>query len=142
MPTIRTSVLSTLPPAEVLRVLTDFGPSRADAWPGVDGEHLQVHEQGDNWAEVSEGNKIGWERERYTWDADAGTVAATTLDSNLWGPGSRWDYRLTPKDSGTEVAVTLVRQGKGIKGKLIGALLPLIGKRMVAMSLSSALKTA
>jgi hypothetical protein len=141
VPTIQATVLSTLPPTEVLRVLTDFGPSRADAWPGIDSDHLQVHEQGENFAEVTEGNKIGWERERYSWDAEAGTVSATTVDSNLWGPGSRWDYTLTPKDGGTEVGVTLVRRGKGIKGKLIGALLPLIGKRMVAMSLGSALKT-
>ena len=64
---------------------------------------------------------MGWERERYTWDAGAGTVTIDTLDSNLWGPGSGWQYRLTAADGGTDVHVTLKRAGKGLRGKLIGA---------------------
>jgi hypothetical protein len=140
MPTVSISVLSTLPPDEALRVLTDFSPARSRAWPGVDAEHLTVHDAGDGWAEVTEGNSVGWERERYSWDPAAGTVSAVTLESNLWAAGSRWDYRLTPDGSGTRVEVTVVRQGKGLKGKLVGALLSLIGKRMVAQGLSSALR--
>lgn len=140
MPSVTAQVISTLSPAEALRVLTDFGPSRADAWPGVDDQHLTIHDQGENWAEVTEGNNVGWERERYTWDAAAGTVSAVTIDSNLWAAGSRWDYTLTPSGSGTRVEVTLVRQGKGVKGKLIGALIPLLGKRMITQGLSQALR--
>ena len=67
-------------------------------------------------------------------------MSAVTLDSNLWAAGSRWDYRLTPSGSGTRVEVTLVRQGKGVKGKLIGALIPLLGRRMITASLSQALR--
>lgn len=141
MPTVRTQVTSTRPPADVLRILTDFGPNRAKAWAGVNEQHLKVHDQGDNWADVTEGNGIGWERERYTWDAAAGTVSAVTSDSNLWGPGSRWDYRLIPDNGGTKVDVTLQRKGKGkgIKGKLVGALLPLVGKRVIGAGVSKAL---
>jgi hypothetical protein len=142
MPTVNVSVSSPLPPEEVLRILTDFGPSRAKAWAGVDDDHLKVHEQGDGWADVTEGNKIGWERERYVWDAAAGTVSAVTNDSNLWGPGSRWDYNLTPENGGTRVDITLQRHGKGIKGKLIGALLPLIGKKMIKAGVSGALRSS
>jgi len=91
---------------------------------------------------VTEGNRLGWERERYSWDAAAGTVSAVTLDSNLWAAGSRWDYRLTPSGSGTQVDVTLVRKGKGVKGTLIGALIPLIGKRTITKSLSQALRVS
>ena len=43
---------------------------------------------------------MGWERERYSWDATAGTVAIDTLDSNLWGHGSGWRYELTPAAGG------------------------------------------
>ncbi len=141
MPTVHVAVSTTLKPDQVLRILTDFGPSRAGAWAGVDDEHLKVHDQGPDWADVTEGNNIGWERERYTWDAEAGTVSAVTTDSNLWGPGSRWDYKLIPQDGGTLVDVTMHRNGKGLKGKLIGALLPLIGKNMIKSSVSGALKT-
>ena len=141
MPTVHVSVSSTLTPEQVLRKLTDFGPSRAQAWAGVDDEHLKVHDQGENWADVTEGNNIGWERERYTWDVDAQTVSAVTTDSNLWGPGSRWDYKLTPQNGGTLEDVTLQRHGKGLKGKLIGALLPLVGKSMITSGVSKALQT-
>ena len=100
MPVIHTSVTTDLSPAEALRTLTDFGPGRADAFPNVDQSTLIVHEVGDTWADVTEGNKLGWERERYDWDAGAGTITAVTTESNLWAPGSRWDYRITPE--GTE----------------------------------------
>jgi hypothetical protein len=60
----------------------------------------------------TEGNKLGWERERYSWDAEAGTITIDTLESNLWGPGSGWKYRLEPSGTGTAVHVTLTRNGK------------------------------
>ncbi len=140
MATIDVSVTSTLPPEEALRVLTDFGPGRVEAWPGVDAEHLTVHARGEDFADVTEGNSVGWERERYTWDAAAGTVSAVTVESNLWAPGSRWDYTLTPAAEGTTVQVRLVRHGRGVKGRLIEALLPLIGPRTVRQGLAQALK--
>jgi Polyketide cyclase / dehydrase and lipid transport len=140
MATVTTSIQSPLPSAEVLRILTDFSPARSQAWPGVDDAHLQVHGQGEGWADVTEGNKATWERERYTWDEAAGTVAAETTDSNVWAAGSRWDYRLTPNEHGTEVTVTLTRHGRNLKGRLIGALLPLAGASVVRKSLSAALK--
>ncbi|SDS84669.1 Polyketide cyclase / dehydrase and lipid transport [Friedmanniella luteola] len=139
MPEVRTSLWTALPPDRVLRVLTDFGPARAEAWPGVDASNLTVHDSGPGWAEVTEGNRIGWERERYHWDAEAGTVTADTLASNLWAVGSRWDYRLTPDRGGTTVEVTLLRRGKGVKGALVGALLPLVGARMIRDGLTGAL---
>ena len=140
MPVINTSVTTGLSPAEVLRILTDFGPARAEAFPNVDQSTLIVHEVGDTWADVTEGNKIGWERERYDWDADAGTITAVTTDSNLWAAGSRWDYRLTPKDGGTVVLVRLERHAKGLLGHLLGALFPVLGGRTVRSGLVRALQ--
>ena len=91
MPTVRVSLVTPLDTAEVVRRLTDFGPGRADAWTNVDAGSVTVHEQGLGWADVTEGNKIGWERERYTWDVDAGTVllrdwdpAKRALDATGW----------------------------------------------------------
>ena len=49
---------------EALRRLTDFGAERAESWPNVDVNNLTVHDRGEGWAEVTEGNKIAWERER------------------------------------------------------------------------------
>ena len=144
MPRIHFQVESKLAPAAVLAALTDFGPRRAEVWPNIDGDHFKVHDQGPGWAEVTEGSAVAggvWERERYSWDAAAGTVAIETLDSNTWGPGSRWDYRLSPASTGggTRVDVEVVRNGKGLKGGLIGVALALGGTRMLRSQMEQAL---
>ena len=97
------TVHTSLSPSEVMALMTDFGPTRVANWPNIDEAHFEVHETGPDWAEVTEGTAMGWERERYSWDAAAGTIAIETLDSNLWGPGSGWRYRLTPAADGTDV---------------------------------------
>jgi hypothetical protein len=142
MPTTRFTVHTSLSPAEVLGLLTDFGPDRATHWPNVDGAHFKVHDLGADWAEVTEGNALGWERERYAWDAAAGTVAVDTLDSNLWGPGSGWRYELAPADRGTDVQVTLTRVPNSLRGRLVGALIPIVGARTLGKQLQSVLRKA
>lgn len=139
MPVIHTTVTTALAPAEALRILTDFGPGRAEAFPNVDQSTLVVHEVGPTWADVTEGNKLGWERERYDWDADAGTIAAVTTESNLWAAGSRWDYRITPDGTGSTVRVRLERHAKGWQGHLVAALIPLLGARTVRSGVARAL---
>ena len=59
MTSVRTSVSTSLAPAEVMSVLTDFGPERVDRWANIDAEHFQVHDSGPGWADVTEGNKLG-----------------------------------------------------------------------------------
>jgi hypothetical protein len=142
MPTTRFTVHTPLSPSEVMGLFTDFGPDRASRWPNLDDAHFQVHDLGVDWAEVTEGNAMGWERERYTWDADAGTVAIETLDSNLWGPGSGWRYELTPAAAGTDVHVTLNRVPKSLRGRLIGALIPVVGARTLGRQFQSVLRKA
>ncbi len=141
MPVLHVSVTSPLPPQAVLQRLTDFGPARAANWAGVDHHNFIVHDKGDGWAEVTEGNKLRWERERYTWDASAGTVSAVTVTSNIWAPGSGWNYTIMPEGTGSRVEVTAVRKGYGVKGKLVGALLSLVGKREITSSTTAALGT-
>ena len=117
MSTTSFTVHTTLSPSEVLAVVTDFGPDRSRWWPNVDDAHFTVHDQGPDWAEVTEGTGMGWERERYSWDAAAGTVTIDTLESNLWGPGSSWRYDLLPAGDGTDLKVTLHREANSLKGK-------------------------
>ena len=127
MPTTRFTVHTSLSPSDVMALFTDFGPDRARRWPNVDDAHFNVHDVGPDWADVTEGNAMGWERERYAWDVAAGTVTIDTLDSNLWGSGSGWRYQLTPADGGTDVEVTLRRVPNSLRGRLIGALIPVVG---------------
>ena len=142
MPKTQFTVHTGLSPSAVMELFTDFGPERASRWPNVNESHFKVHELGPDWAEVTEGNSMGWERERYSWDAAAGTVAIDTLDSNLWGQGSGWRYELAESAAGTDVQVTLTRVGKSIRGKLIGALIPLVGARTLGKQFSSVLRKA
>src|SRR4029077_10101271 len=123
--------------------LTDFGPRRAEVWPNIDDRHFKLHSEGPGWAEVTEGSSVAggvWERERYTWDAARGAVSAETLDSNTWGPGSRWDYKLTPTArGGTQGDVTVERHGRGWKGRLIELGLMTVGGRALRNQLEQAL---
>jgi hypothetical protein len=132
-----------LAPGAVLAALTDFGPRRAEIWPNIDDRHFKLHSDGPGWAEVTEGSSVAggvWERERYTWDATKAVVSVETLDSNTWGPGSRWDYRLTPTaQGGTQVDVTVERHGKGWKGRLIELGLVAVGARALRSQMAQAL---
>ena len=100
MPTIHVSVVTSLSRQEAIRRLSDFGPNRAETWPNVDADGVKVHDQGPNWADVTEGNRFAWERERYGWDTEAGTVSSVTTDSNVWQSGPAWSYRLIPRTGG------------------------------------------
>jgi hypothetical protein len=142
MPTTQFTVHTSLSPRDAMTLITDFGPERSKRWPNVDDAHFQVHGQGADWAEVTEGNAMGWERERYSWDASAGTVAIDTLESNLWGRGSGWRYALTPASGGTDVQVTLTRVPASLRGRLIGALIPIVGARTLGRQFQSVLRKA
>ncbi|GAA2167826.1 SRPBCC family protein [Pedococcus bigeumensis] len=142
MATTHFTVHTSLSPTEVMAVVTDFGPDRARWWPNVDDAHFTVHDQGREWAEVTEGTGMGWERERYSWDAAAGTVTIDTLESNLWAPGSGWRYELLPAADGTDLRVTLTRKPSSFKGRLVAGLIPLVGARTLARQFETVLRRA
>jgi hypothetical protein len=133
-----------LSPSAVLAALTEFGPRRSKVWPNIDEQHFKLHGQGPGWAEVTEGSSVAggvWEREKYSWDATSGTVSVETLDSNTWGPGSRWDYRISPAAGGGSVIdVTVTRLGKGWKGRLIELGLAAAGTRMLRSQMEQAME--
>ena len=133
-----------LAPNAVLAALTDFGPNRAKVWPNIDEQHFKIHDQGPGWAEVTEGSSVAggvWERERYTWDSTKGAVTIETLDSNTWGPGSRWEYRIAPAaGGGSEIEVSVKRNGKGLKGRLIELGLAAGGARLLRSQMQQAME--
>lgn len=142
MPVIRFHLDSTLSASDVLDVLTDFTPARPEAWPTIDAEHFEVHGLGADWADVTEGTASAWEHARYEWDADAGRVAITTLDSKVFGPGGGWVFQVTPTGSGSRVDVELTRHPATLKGKVLAALLPLVAPRSLRTSFSGPLHAA
>lgn len=133
-----------LAPSAVLAALTDFGPRRSQVWPNIDEQHFKLHGQGPGWAEVTEGSSVAggvWEREKYSWDATTGAVSVETMDSNTWGPGSRWNYKITTATGGgSQIDVTVTRLGKGWKGRLIEVGLAAAGTRMLRSQMEQALE--
>ncbi|CCK24592.1 hypothetical protein BN159_0213 [Streptomyces davaonensis JCM 4913] len=142
MTVVRFDLVSRLSQKDVLAVLTDFSPSRAQSWPTIDAEHFEVHELGDTWAEVTEGTAAAWERARYEWEPSGDTVTVTTLDSKLFGPGGGWVFRMTPEGDGTRVDVELTRRPGTLKGKMLASLLPLVAPSSLRKSFAGPLQSA
>ena len=126
MPSVRVSEHSDLPPDVVLRAARDFSPRRAEMWPDVHVEHLKMHEVGDTFAEVTEGNPwpIGlvWERLRYDW-SNPQALRGTVVDSNLFKRGSTWELWATPEGGGSRVEIRAERHLRG-RGLLLAPFFP------------------
>ena len=135
MPRVHVVEATSASPEQVIEAARDFTPRRAELWRDVHVEHLHVHEQGETWAEVTEGNPwpIGlvWERIRYDW-SQPDALRGTVLDSNLFKPGSTWEIRATAAaDGGSRVEITAVRKLRG-RGCLLWPFFPLgLAKRDV-----------
>ena len=99
-----------------------------------------MHSQGPTEADVTEGSNGIWERLHYDW-SDPRRVTMTTTDSNTWGGHSGHTYTLTPRPDGTtDVDVVVVREGKNLKGRLIGVLVATGGKRVLGGALDKTVK--
>ena len=140
--TIKVSAETTSAPQRVLEAAHDFSNRRADVWPNVSAKHLEVHDSGENFAEVTEGTWIVglfWERCRYEW-AQPGSVKATVLDSNVFERDSTWELRASSRDGGSAVEMVLNRGfRRGPKGRIGSALNHAIGKWAWGSALRSAL---
>ena len=139
MPTVHVSDETSVSPERVLAAARDFSPRRAELWPDVHVAHLEVHEAGETFAEVTEGNPwpIGyvWERLRYDW-SEPGAVKGVVTDSNLFKPGSTWELRATPANGGSRVEVIAVRHLTGVRGRMLWPFFPLgLAKQTVAQHL-------
>ncbi|HEY6119963.1 MAG TPA: hypothetical protein VIV66_08390 [Pyrinomonadaceae bacterium] len=140
MSTIHFKKTTTATPEQFIAGLTDFGPGRGKLFGNSTDEYLKVHEKGRNYADVTEGSSGIWERLRYDW-SDPKHVVLKTTDSNLWGGSSGHTYTLTRQSNGTtEVDVVIVREGKNLKGRLLGALLGIVGKRQLEKWFANTLK--
>lgn len=133
MTTIHIVTDSPLSPERVLVAGHDFSARRAQVFPAVRLDHFDVHDLGDDWADVTEGTPAGiginWERCRYDW-SQPGSVKATVTSSNVYAtPGSSWELRATPTDAGSRVEMIWVREfTSSARGRVFGTLFRLIGK--------------
>ena len=140
MATIHFKLTTTATPEQFIAGLTDFGPGRAKLFGNSTDQYLKVHEKGSTYAEVTEGSSGIWERLHYDW-SDPNHVVLTTTDSNLWGGRSGHTYTFTRQPNGTtEVDVVIVRDGKNLKGRVLGAFLGIVGKGQLQKVFAKTLK--
>jgi hypothetical protein len=140
MPTIHLHQTTTLPPEQYIAGLTDFGPGRSKLFGNSADEYLKVHQQDRTQADVTEGSGGVWERLHYDW-SDPEHVVLTTTDSNVWGGASGHSYTFTRHLNGTtDIDVVVVRDGKNLKGWLLGLVLGTIGKGVLGKAFVNSVK--
>src|SRR5580698_3858050 len=128
MATIHLHQTTTSTPEQFIAGLTDFGPGRSALFRNSADGYLEVHDRGPDHADVTEGSIGIWERLRYDW-SDPNRVVLTTTDSNTWGGNSGHTYALSQGSDGkTVVDYTVVRDGKTLKGKVLGVVIDTVGK--------------
>jgi hypothetical protein len=129
---IAVSAYTSASPEQVLAAARDFSERRPKLWPNVKAKHFVVHDEGEEFADVTEGiwiTGLFWERSRYDW-SEPGAVTATVTDSNVIHPGSTFGLRAIPSGGGSDVEMTLCRRfRKGPKGRMGSAINRLSGNR-------------
>ncbi|OKO82696.1 hypothetical protein [Bradyrhizobium sp. NAS96.2] len=128
MSTIRLHRTTSLTPEQYVAGLTDFGPGRSKLFGNSADAYLKVHDRGRSDADVTEGSGGIWERLYYDW-SDPDHVVLTTIDSNVWGGASGHTYNFTRRPDGTtDIDVIVVRDGKSLRGWILGLVLRTVGR--------------
>ena len=140
MSTIHFHQATSSTPEQFVAGLTDFGPGRSKLFPNSADQYLKVHHRGPAEADVTEGSGGIWERLHYDW-SDPNHVVLTTTDSNTWGGASAYTYTFTRHPTGlTDIDVVVVREGKNLKGRLLGFVLGTIGRRVLERAFENSVK--
>jgi hypothetical protein len=139
-PEIHFHQTTTVTPAQFVAGLTDFGSGRSELFSNSADEYLKVHHGGRSEADVTEGSWGIWERLQYDW-SDPDQVVLTTLDSNVWGGASGHTYNFTRLPNGmTDIDLVVVREGKNLKGEVLGFVLRTVGRRILQGAFEKSVK--
>jgi hypothetical protein len=141
MSTIHRHQTTTSTPEQYVVGLTGFGPGRSKLFGNSADEYLKVHHRGRSEADVTEGSGGIWERLHYDW-SDPYRVVLKTTDSNVWGGASGHSYTFTCQPNGTTDidVVAVVREGKNLKGGMLGLVLGTIGRRVLEKAFENSVK--
>jgi hypothetical protein len=140
MSTIYLHQTTTLTPEQYIAGLTDFGPGRSKLFGNSADAYMKVHSLGRTQADVTEGSGGIWERLLYDW-SDPNHVVLKTTDSNTWGGASGHTYNFTRRPDGkTDIDVVVVRDGKNLKGSMIGLVVGTIGKSVLEKAFVNSVK--
>lgn len=131
---------TTSTPEQFIAGLTDFGPGRSELFGNSADDYLKVHQRGSSYADVTEGSGGIWERLQYDW-SDPNRVIMKTTDSNVWGGASGHTYTFTRRPDGTtDLDAVVVREGKNLKGRMLGLVLGTVGKSVLEKAFTNSVK--
>ncbi len=137
---VRVRATGRFAPERFVAALTDFGGDREELFGNSHNGYLTVHELGPDWADVTEGSSAGggiWQRTRYDWSTP-GEVRLEVLDSNAFGKGSYWRYRISPDGSGgCVIDLHVHRNPTTAKGRLVDLALRVMGNRFFRRDLQA-----
>ena len=140
MSTIHLHQTTNLTPEQYVAGLTDFGPDRSKVFGNSADEYLKVHSKSGDDADVTDGSGGIWERLHYDW-SNPNRVVLTTTDSNTWGGASGYVYTFPRQLNGTtDIDVVIVREGKNLKGKVLGLVLGSIGRSVLKKAFENSVK--
>jgi hypothetical protein len=140
MSTIHLHQTTRLTPEQYVAGLTDFGPGRSKLFGFSEDAYLKVHRRGPKEADVTEGSRAIWERLHYDW-SDPNHVVLKTTDSNTWGGNSGHTYSFTRRPDGTtNIDLVVVRDGKNLKGRLLGLMVGTVGKGVLEKSFAGSVR--
>jgi len=140
MSTIHLHHTTTLTPEQYIAGLTDFGPGRSKLFGNSTDDYMKVHSLGRSQADGTEGSRGIWERLHYEW-SDPNHVVLKTADSNTWGVASGHTYNFTRRPDGkTDIDVVVVREGKNLKGWILGLVVGTIGKSVLEKAFVNSVK--
>ena len=140
MSTIHLHQTTTSTPEQYVAGLTDFGPGRSKLFGNSADAYLRVHRLG-----ALAGRCHG----RFRRDLGAPALrlvrsqprVLTTTDSNIWGgaSGHTYTFRRQP-DGTTDIDVVVIRDGKNLRGRLLGFVLGTIGRRVLEKAFENSVK--
>ena len=140
MTTLQFHQNAALTPEQYIAGLTDFGPGRSKLFGNSADEYLTVHRRNATQADVTEGSGGIWEQLHYDW-SNPNHVVLTTTNSNVWGGASGHSYTFTRRPNGTtDIDVTVVREGKNLKGRLLGFVLGTIGRQVLERAFENSVR--
>ena len=144
MPSVDTSLETSLAPEAVRHALLDFTERRPEIWPGITPSLYEVYAVGETGAEIKEGTKLPigpyWAKEHYDW-SDPQTVRWTVQESNFCLPGSYMSATIRPREGGgSHIDLHWERTPTTFFGKLIAAMIVVTRGKPVAASFAKALR--
>ncbi len=125
--------VTTATPDQVIELMTDFSPNRAQRWPASSQKALEVYHVGDTDADIREGQDFPklWAKWHYDWSVP-GTVTLTITEADALRPGGFMRLTATPRaEGGSAVHAVWDQSSKNVSGLIAVTVMRFIGPRFL-----------